>query len=217
MGWATLFLMAVATAALLVLLGVPRMLWMAAASFLMIGAAGYAWQGEPTLPAHDAQTETVKLAPDPGYKQLRDIMFGRFGAEAVYFGMSDIALSSGDTGGASRVLMGAVNFYPRNSALWTELGNAIALHDEGNVSPASLLAFRQAMAVSPSHPGPPLFLGLAYMRVGQVQDAEFWLQRALKLTPPNASYRSMIVDRLDLIREWKAMMEARMRAMAGKR
>jgi len=204
MGWLMLLLLAVGGAAALVLLGVPRVMWMLAATFLTLGAAGYAWQGSPALPDRPVAAEQAKLPPDPAYLQLRDTFFGRFGGESVYFGVSDAALRSGRTWTAVRVLSGAVDYAPRNVALWTELGNAIALHDGGAVSPAALLAYRQAMQVAPAHPGPPFFLGIAYVRAGQLAEARFWMARALALTPADASYRGEISARLALLDAWIA-------------
>ncbi|WP_440523125.1 tetratricopeptide repeat protein [Sphingomonas sp.] len=199
MGWAMLALIALTTAALLVVLRLPRMLWSLTGAALMLGAAGYAWQGQPDLPAQPVAADAVKLPPSDAYKNLRDTFFGRFGGESMYFGISDVALSSGDTDFAARALTGGVDYAPNNAAMWNELGNVIALHDRGVVSPASLLAYRRAMQLAPQNPGPPLFLGLAYIRAGEYAKARpLWLH-ALALTPKNASYRDQITRRLALL------------------
>jgi tetratricopeptide (TPR) repeat protein len=166
---------------------------------LMLGAAGYAWQGEPGLPSHPVAYDAVKSPPSPGYKAMRDILFGRFGGESMYFAISDIGLKDGDTVFAAGAVIGGTNYAPNNAAFWTELGNIIALHDDGHVSPASLLAFRRAMQVAPSHPGPPYFLGLAYIREGQYAAARPWWRHALALSPQGASYRVEIAKRLEML------------------
>jgi cytochrome c-type biogenesis protein CcmH len=199
MGWVMLALIAVTTAALLVVLRVPRLLWSLVGSTLMLGAAGYAWQGQPTLGGQPVAAQTAKLPVDPTYKALRDAFFGRFGGESMYFGISDVALAGGKTEFAARVITGGVDYAPKNPALWTELGNVIALHDHGLVSPASLFAYQQAMRVAPKHPGPPFFLGLAYVRAGQLAAARPYWARALALTPPKAEYRMQIAKRLALL------------------
>ncbi len=199
MGWVTLALIALTTAALLAFLGVPRMLWPLAGAAIMLGAAGYAWQGQPDLPSQPVAADAVKLPPSKAYKDLRDTFFGRFGGESMYFGISDAALANGDTDLAARALTGGVDYAPENAAMWNELGNVIALHDNGMVSPAALLAYRRAMQLSPQNPGPPLFLGLAYIRAGEFAKARpLWL-KALALTPANASYRGEITKRLALL------------------
>jgi hypothetical protein len=196
MGWIVLALIGASVAALFAWLRMPRLVWPLAGSALMLGAAGYAWQGSPKQPSHFVAADAVKLPVDPRYKALRDTFFGRFGGESVYFGVSDAALSIGSTRVAVRILTGGVDYAPTNVALWTELGNAIALHDEGNVSPASLLAYRQAMLVSPTHPGPRFFLALSYLRAGDLVRGRAWLARALAITPKDASYRDEIAVRL---------------------
>lgn len=199
MGWVMLALIALTTAALLAFLGMPRLLWPLAGAAIMLGAAGYAWQGQPDLPAQPVAADAVKLPPSKAYKDLRDTFFGRFGGESMYFGISDAALSNGDTDFAARALTGGVDYAPQNAAMWNELGNVIALHDNGMVSPAALLAYRRAMQLSPQNPGPPLFLGLAYIRAGEFAKARpLWL-KALALTPPDASYRGEITKRLALL------------------
>lgn len=199
MGWVMLALIAVTTAALLVVLRVPRLLWSLAASMLMLGAAGYAWQGQPLLAGRPVAAQSVKLPVDPTYKAMREALFGRFGGESMYFGISDVALADGDTELAARVMTGGVDYAPKNPALWTELGNVIALHDNNLVSPAALFAYQQAMRVAPEHPGPAFFLGWAYVRAGQLAQARPYWVRALRLTPKDAGYRFEISKRLALL------------------
>lgn len=199
MGWVMLGLIAATAAAMLVVLRVPRLLWSLVGSVLMLGAAGYAWQGQPTMAGRPVTAQSEKLPVDPSYKALRDAIFGRFGGESMYFGISDVALAGGKTEFAARVITGGVDYAPKNAALWAELGNVIALHDRNIVSPASLFAYRQAMRLAPDHPGPPFFLGWAYVRAGQLAQARAYWVRALRLTPPQAEYREDIAKRLALL------------------
>ena len=199
MGWIMLALIGLTTAALLAVLRLPRMLWPLAGAALMLGAAGYAWQGQPDLAAQPVAADAVKLPQSEAYKKLRDTFFGRFGGESMYFGISDVALANGDPDFAARALTGGVDYAPQNAAMWSELGNVIALHDRGVVSPAALLASRRAMGRAPHQPGPPLFLGLAYRRAGDCARARPLWKHALDLTPKDASYRDEIVRRLSLL------------------
>jgi cytochrome c-type biogenesis protein CcmH/NrfG len=199
MGWIMLALIGLTTAALLAVLRLPRLLWPLAGAALMLGAAGYAWQGQPDLAAQPVAADAVKLPPSEAYKKLRDTFFGRFGGESMYFGISDVALTNGDADFAARALTGGVDYAPQNAAMWSELGNVIALHDRGVVSPAALLAYRRAMMLAPQNPGPPLFLGLAYIRAGEFAKARPLWKHALDLTPKDASYRDEITRRLALL------------------
>ena len=199
MGWTMLALLVATTVALLAVLRVPRLLWSLVGSMLMLGAAGYAWQGQPAQPGRPVAAQATERPVDPTYKALRGAMFGRFGGESMYFGISDVALAGGKTEFAARVMTGAVDYAPRNAALWTELGNVIAIHDHGLVTPAALFAYQQAIRVAPDHPGPPFFLGWAYVRAGQLADARRYWARALALTSAKAEYRDDIAKRLALL------------------
>jgi cytochrome c-type biogenesis protein CcmH len=206
MGWIVLAGIGIIDGALLAVLRVPRLLWSLVASFLMLGAAGYTLQGKPTLRGHPAVAGTIKLPVDSAYKDMRDAMFGRFGGESIYFGISDRQLGDGDTELAANVVIGAVQYAPKNVAFWTELGNVIALHDHGAVSPTALFAYRQAMRLAPDHPGPPFFLGWAYVRDGQLAAARPYWARALAVAPAQGSSRDVIAQRLTLLDRYLAEM-----------
>jgi cytochrome c-type biogenesis protein CcmH/NrfG len=71
------------------------------------------------------------------------------------------------------------------------LGNALVDH-AGMLSPAATLAFERARQLAPRHPAPLFFEGLARARAGERDKALALWDRASALTPPNASYRSII-------------------------
>ena len=189
-GWVAFALIAVTTAALLALLRLPRSLWPLGGAALLLGAAGYAWQGDPALPA----SAPAAAAPQPlsdAYIKARNELFGQFGGESMYFGVSDAALRVGDTDTAARILTGGVDYKPDNAAMWSELGTVIALHDR-TVSPAAAIVFRRAIALAPDHPGPPFFFALAYIRAGQAEAALPLLRRAGALaTKGSAAHDAM--------------------------
>ena len=55
------------------------------------------------------------------------------------------------------------------------------------------------MRVAPDHPGPPFFLGWAYVRAGQLALARPYWAHALRLSPAKAEYRDDIAKRLALL------------------
>ena len=71
MGWLTLAILTLAAFGALVLLRVPRLLWTMVGAALMLGAAGYAWQGRPTLTAQYAKADTTDAESVDGLIQLR--------------------------------------------------------------------------------------------------------------------------------------------------
>src|SRR3546814_11342997 len=60
-------------------------------------------------------------------------------------------------------------------------------------------------SLAPKHPGPPFFLGLAYVRAGEFAEARPFWARALDLTPGDASYRPEIAVRLMLLDRFLAV------------
>lgn len=205
MGWLMLLLVALASAALLWRLGVPRLLWTSAATALLLGASGYALQGAPDLPASPAKPQVTDLDISTDIVELRGALFGRFTGDAAYQTAADAMIRANAPAAAVKVTLGGIDKNPRSAAMWTELGSVLTTHDGGNVSPAALFAFRRAMMLAPRHPGPPFFLGLSFVQSGRLDQARIWWARSLELTPPDASYRGQIQERLMLLDQFIAM------------
>lgn len=208
MGWASLLLLGAAAFALLVALRLDRRLWSFAGAALMLGGAGYALQGSPGLPSRVATPRALVQPDDPELIALRDGMLGSYGADGAYQVAADAMMRVGDRHAAVQVLLGGLHAAPGSVLLWTGLGNAYVAHDlgqgaepgaGGQVSPPALFAFQQAARLSPRHPAPPFFLGLAHVRVGEFAQARPLWVRALALAPEGASYRRDIAVRLALL------------------
>lgn len=200
MGWAMLGLLALATVAVLVVTRFPRRLWTVAATGLTLGAAGYAWQGSPTLPGHPVSAESRVGEVDPALVALREAMFGKYGTAVYsYATAAETMTRSGRSDLATAVWLGAVRKRPDDASLWTGLGLALAEYDGNQISPASQLAFDKAMALAPQHPGPPFFLGLALIREGKFAEAREYWAKAVALAPETISYRKDLVVRLFLL------------------
>jgi len=195
MGWIMLALIGLCSAAVLWLAGVSRSLWSFVGAALMLGAAGYALQGSPTVPGHPVAANAEPIDVDAGLIELRDSMLGRYTAEGAYLIAADGVTRAGDSRSAVQALLGGVNKYPRSLALWTGLGSALSLHD-GIVSPAALYAFKHATQLNEQHPAPPYFLGLAYIRAGEYATARPYWAKALELSPPQQPYHEQIAGQL---------------------
>jgi hypothetical protein len=208
MGWLMLALIGAVTVLLLWRLGLPKLVWTTAGAALLFGATGYALQGSPSLPASPAKPQSTQLDVAPDIVELRGAFFGRFTGDSAYQTAADAMIRNSDPASAVRVTLGGINRNPKSAALWTELGSVLVTHDAGNVSPAALFAFRHAMQLAPRHPGPPFFLGLGYAQSGQLQNARMWWARSLELSPPGASYRTAIQERLMLLDQFIAMSRA---------
>lgn len=208
MGWLMLAALVVAAFAALVLLRVPRLLWSMIGAALMLGAAGYALQGRPTLPDRPASGGDRAELPDQGLIELRTQMFGRYGAEGAYLTAADAMARSGSTRFEIQAILGGIRGAPRSAALWTALGDALTRHDRGQLSAPARFAFDQAIRLAPREPGPRFFLGLAQVRGNDFAAAERSWRQALALTAPTAQYRAAIVDRVTLLARLRAAMGA---------
>ncbi|WBH16298.1 tetratricopeptide repeat protein [Sphingomonas radiodurans] len=189
----------------LVLLRLPRLLWTTAGAALFLGAAGYAWQGQPGLSAAQATPIQVAVAIDPAAIALREQMIGRFNADTAYLIASDAMLRSGSPRAAARVAIGGIRAIPQSFILWSQLGTNLALLDNDEMSTAAKLAFQRAMQLAPLHPAPPYYAGLAFVRAGDLPTARRLWSRAVALSPERASYKRNIAKQLRRLDQFIAM------------
>ena len=118
-------------------------------------------------------------------------MLGRFTPAEPWLIMADSFERRGDTENAVKIIRSGLRKHPRDAALYVGLGNALVDH-AGMLTPAATIAFERARQLAPKHPAPLFFQGLALARSGEGAQALALWQRALALTPPNASYRPII-------------------------
>lgn len=198
MGWLAFAGLAVAVGLLLWALKFSRQLWMFGAAAIMLGAAGYAWQGQPRQAASPARPAITADTGDAERAMLRDAMVGRFGAESAYAVAGDAMLRAGSPDAAVRAILGGIDRYPDSLPLWTELGSVMAQRD-GALSPAAKFAFARARSLNPEHPAPYFFLGLAQVKDRDFRAARQSWARAYAVAPAEASYRRDIAIRLALL------------------
>ena len=172
-----------------------------AAAAVMLGLAGYALQGSPSLPG-----KPVIPAPEPeGFGEVitdrQQGMADRFGPAAQWLGMSDGFMRTGKTEFAAQALEKGLEKYPDNVDLWVGLGNALVAHGGGVMSPAAALAFDEAARRDPTHPAPPFFAGLAMAQSGDFKGAEAIWSQLLARSPQNAPWRPDLELRLSQLRQ----------------
>ena len=189
MGWLVLGALVAGSLGALWLAGVRGGLFTAAAASLLLGAAGYAFQGTPNLPGSPAEgNEGRDVFP---LTQARHAFFGEFSGSESWLRISEALARDGKSEDAVGVLQNAVRRYPADPQLWIGLGNALVDHGRGLTPPAEL-AYQRAAALQPGYPAAPFFYGLALARSGDRQGAvETWKQ-ILATAPPKASWRPLI-------------------------
>ncbi|MGC4250867.1 MAG: cytochrome C biosynthesis protein [Sphingobium sp.] len=184
MGWVI-----AASLALLVLVvlfyavSIPRTAREITAAALLVGLAGYAWQGNPGLagaPRKAAGTQADSF--DEGLVEQRRGLAERYGPAGQWLVMSDGLGRQGKSKEAANVLLSGLRQTPDDPNLWLGLGNALVVHADGVVSPGAEFAYRRAMAIDEKAIAPRFFYGLALARSGQLRPArELWapLEQAL--------------------------------------
>lgn len=189
MGWIALLLLMGAGVVALWLLGVRAGLFKAAAAALLIGAAGYAFQGNPDLPGAPAHAnEAAGVLP---LTEARHAFFGSFTPTESWLVISEGLARHGNGVDAVGILQNAVQRYPGDPQLWIGLGNALVDHAHGLTPPAEF-AYRRAAELSPGYPAAPFFYGLALARSGDRQAAvEIW-KRILARAPADAGWRPLV-------------------------
>jgi cytochrome c-type biogenesis protein CcmH len=156
---------------------------------LMIGAAGYALQGRPSLVG--APKAAGRRAPPMPLTEARQAMLGRFNYADRWLIIADGFASRGDTEGAVGIVRAGLRAGPDDAALYVGLGNALVDH-ANMITPAATLAYARARELAPQLPAPLFFEGLALARSGKQAEALALWQRALAMTPLGTSYRPMI-------------------------
>ncbi|MGF7147378.1 tetratricopeptide (TPR) repeat protein [Sphingomonas zeicaulis] len=197
MGWVILLIFAALVAGLLWWFGrLPKGGLEYVAAALLLGVAGYAWQGHPNLPGSPVQPATPDLGGELMVTAERRALMGQFSGEAQYIDTSEALIRNGSTASAVAIMSAATRKYPQNSDLWVGLGNALVEHGGGAINPAAQYAFQKAATLSPQHPAPPFFFGLALARSGQLDQAATIWRELLERTPPNASWRGDLEKRI---------------------
>ena len=187
----------VAFAVLAVGLKAPRPAWEAIAAALLLGIAGYAWQGSPGEPgAPRASAEQIAAAGAAQSIADRQKLTQSDGQSDKHLVIADALARHGQYADAAEVLRGAVERDPGNAEAWLAMGNALVGHAEGTISPAALYAYGEAARAAPDSPGPPFFTGLALIRSGRLTEGRAVWAGLLARTPANAPWQADLRQRL---------------------
>ena len=190
-GLAILAAIVAATLGLLWLLRLRGAVFTLAAAALMIGAAGYALQGRPTLGG--SPDFAADRRPPVPLTAARKALIGQFDAADMWMTISEGYASRGQTKDAVGVMNSAIRARPTDFAMWVGLGNALSDHAR-TLTPGAQFAFARAAELAPGHPAPPFFLGLAEARSGQLERALTRWRAILANAPADASWRPLVED-----------------------
>lgn len=197
MGWIILFAMVAAVFGILIWLGkLPRTAYELSGAALLLGVAGYAWQGQPGMAGVSVEPSEKPNSFDEANIQSRNEMGERFGSAQEWLIFSDSLNREGKHGAAANYLRNGVKEHPEDPDLWVGLGNALVVHADGVITPAAQYAFQEAANISPEHPGPPFFLGMAYAQSGKLDQARAVWTELLERSAEDAPWRADLESRL---------------------
>jgi len=179
---------------------------------LFVAMAGYAWQAHPGYRGVPKREAAEQRRADTAFATLRPEMLGRFNSGARWLGLAEMYQRGGDTFRAAQILQSGLRAEPRNSGLWIGYGMALVQHSGGMMTPAARAAFDRAERLAPGHPATRFFYGLALAEGGQLEEAERLWTEVLRTAPDEASWRPMVAQRLDMLRAFRAQVEAAQRA-----
>lgn len=185
-------------ALLLFVLKVPRGAREAIASALLLGVAGYAAQGSPSLAgAPKAAAESVSGNPAALVEARSKVTNSGIPTANRWVVIADGLARNGRYGDAAEVLRGAVEDDPQNSEAWLAMANALVGHAGSALTPGALYAYRRAAAADPKAPGPPFFLGLALAQEGRLAETRALWGGLVAEAPQDAPWREPLARQLE--------------------
>ena len=199
-GWLILFaLLAILFGALVRFGKLPRGAWELTGAALLLGVAGYAWQGQPGAAGVSIEPTEKPNSFDEDSIDARNELGERFGTARDWLVFSDSLNRAGKHGAAANYLRNGIKEHPQDPDLWVGLGNALVVHADGVITPAAQFAFQRAADIAPEHPGPPFFLGMAYAQSGNIDQARAIWRELLARSSDAAPWRADLEQRLATI------------------
>ena len=163
------------------------------ATALLLGLAGYAWQGHPAQPGKPVASGTNRAKFDEALAQKRKDIGEGISVATKWLVVSDALARKGSSENAANVLLSGLKETPNDANLWVGLGNALVAHANGTLSPASEYAFRRAMTLQPKGISPAYFYGLALAESQQFEQSRtVWLDLAARLPEDNQLREELI-------------------------
>lgn len=111
-------------------------------------------------------------------------------------------LAAGDAGGAATALRRALALTPNSAELWSGLGQAITLQNDGQVTPEAREAFAKALALDPTSAAAKYFLARARIAGGDLAGGiDDWKALAAALPPGDERVASLNQD-IEQVTAW---------------
>ena len=197
MSWIPILVLAAAAfLAAAVVLKLPRSGYTLLGATLLFGLAGYALQGSPGAPAAPGQGAREQEGTSALMVEARRAFFDPQVQPSRYLVTSDAYARRGDPQRAAGFARSAIAENPGDAEAWTALGNALADHAGGRLTPAALYAYGEAQRRAPASPAPGYFLGLAMLRGGEPERTRAIWAELVANAPSDAAWRPAMAERL---------------------
>ena len=204
-GWFVLGLLSVLSLfALVFFVRSSKGLWQVAAAAVLLGMAGYALQGRPSLPPAPAQPLEASAVGATQLVEIRADMDESFGSAKRWLVTADSFAKQGDYPLSASYIQSGLRKDPQNADLWSALGLQLMLASEGQMSPAAQLAFDKARAIRPKYPAPYYFAGLAHLFAGDLDGAILLWEKTVSLATPTAKWKTRIESQLQAAKALQA-------------
>ncbi len=204
-GWSVLGLLSVLSLfALVFFVRSSKGLWQVAAAAVLLGMAGYALQGRPSLPPAPAQPIEARAVGATQLVEIRADMDESFGSAKRWLVTADSFAKQGDYPLSASYIQSGLRKDPQNADLWSALGLQLMLASEGQMSPAAQLAFDKARAIRPKYPAPYYFAGLARLFAGDLDGAILLWEKTVSLATPTAKWKTRIESQLQAAKALQA-------------
>ena len=204
-GWLALGLLSLLSLSVLVYyVRSSKGLWQVAAAAVLLGMAGYALQGRPSLPPAPAQPREASAAGATQLVDIRADMDESFGSAKRWLVTADSFAKQGDYPLSASYIQSGLRTEPQNADLWSALGLQLMLASEGQMSPPGVLAFDKARAIQPKHPAPYYFAGLARLFAGDLDGAILHWEKTVSVATPKAKWKTRIESQLQAAKALQA-------------
>lgn len=195
--WLPVILLAAITfAAAVILLRLEKAGWTLLGATLLFGLTGYALQGSPDQPAAPGIAGDKQAVNGELLVTARREYFSEPQLPTRWIITGDGYARRGDFAQAAGFYRSATEENPRDLEAWLALGIALVEHAEGKLTPAALFAFERAQQLDETNGGPRYFLGLSWLRAGEVQRTVQLWREALARAPDDADWRESLELRL---------------------
>jgi cytochrome c-type biogenesis protein CcmH len=200
-GWiAILVIAALAAAGILAFTPQRRRLWSVVLAAVILGLAGYAWQGRPELASAPAKPIEGKLKAADALITMRAAMDANYGPAKQWLILADSYARDGNYKYAAAAINSGLRNNPTDGDLWAGLGVVLFLAGDGKMSPPAQMAFANARKYRPTHRAPDYVKGLVALFDGQpLQTLSLW-QGLIDGAPDKAVWKPKLESQLNGIK-----------------